>query len=188
MLCMSRRGWKRTSLTTGILTATPFPTQNIGLLRKFTGPCGVISGGGARGLTPVFATGRAVSRIPLSTRQLKQKEQALVQTSDQSGVIQEESLKDTEGAEKRLKRLKEWRVVLHNDDIHTFECVETAITKVLPHISRARAYDIALHAHTNRQATIILTWKEKASEVATALQDEGLTVSILPEKIFTEDA
>lgn len=47
-----------------------------------------------------------------------------------------------------------------------FECVENAITKVLPHISRARAYDIALHAHTNLKATIMLTWEEKATEVA----------------------
>ncbi|KAL8426161.1 hypothetical protein Efla_006237 [Eimeria flavescens] len=66
-----------------------------------------------------------------------------------------------------------------------FECVELAITKTLPHISRARAYDIALHAHTNGQSTILQTWEEKGREVAEALQGEGLTVSLLPEKVFT---
>lgn len=50
--------------------------------------------------------------------------------------------------------------------LRRFECVENAITKTLPHISRARAYDIALHAHTTSKATIMLTWKEKAGEVA----------------------
>lgn len=90
--------------------------------------------------------------------------------------------------EERRKRVKEWRVILHNDDIHTFEFVESAITTTLPHISLARAYDIALHAHTNRKATIMLTWEQKAREVAIALQDKGLTVSILPEKVFKESA
>lgn len=47
-----------------------------------------------------------------------------------------------------------------------FEFVENAIIDILPHITRARAYDIALHAHTNRQATILLTWEENAREVA----------------------
>lgn len=48
----------------------------------------------------------------------------------------------------------------------SFVCVEDAITKVLPHISRERAYEIALQAHTYSSATIMLTWEEKAKDVA----------------------
>ncbi|CDI86138.1 ATP-dependent Clp protease adaptor domain-containing protein, putative [Eimeria praecox] len=114
------------------------------------------------------------------------REQAERKAAESSHVKEREAVEDKEGAEKRRQRVKDWRVVLHNDDIHTFECVEDAITKVLPHISRARAYDIALHAHTNSKATIMLTWEEKATEVAMALQGEGLTVSVLPDKLFNK--
>ncbi|CDI76289.1 ATP-dependent Clp protease adaptor domain-containing protein, putative [Eimeria acervulina] len=119
----------------------------------------------------VFAANGAghLARIPLSTKQLKRREQAEKRTAETSRVKEREEEEDKEGPEKRRKRIKDWRVVLHNDDIHTFECVENAITKVLPHISRARAYDIALHAHTNLKATIMLTWEEKATEVALVL-------------------
>lgn len=54
----------------------------------------------------------------------------------------------------------------------SFVCVEDAITKVLPQISRARAYEIALHAHTHNSATVMLTWEEKAKEVALGEADK----------------
>lgn len=151
----------------------------------------ILQKGAGQGGCLFAASGNAL-RIPLSSKQLKIREQAQEQlereTAKASDPARREQLQDKESPEDRRKRLKAWRVVLHNDDIHTFEFVENAIIDILPHITRARAYDIALHAHTNRQATILLTWEENAREVALALQEEGLTVSIFPNKIFNEEA
>ncbi|KAL8451451.1 hypothetical protein Emag_002673 [Eimeria magna] len=99
-------------------------------------------------------------------QQISHPEQAKAQLVGEVVTRGEAAEERKESEEERRKRLREWRVVLHNDDVHTFECVEVAITKVLPQVSRARAYDIALHAHTNGKATIMLTWEEKAREVA----------------------
>ncbi|KAL8270893.1 hypothetical protein Esti_005187 [Eimeria stiedai] len=114
----------------------------------------------------LFAGSQAASRVPVSNKQLKQRDQAKVQLVGEVLTHRETAEEGKEGEEERRKKLKEWRVVLHNDDVHTFECVEVAITKILPQVSRARAYDIALHAHTNGKATIMLTWEQKAREVA----------------------
>lgn len=42
-----------------------------------------------------------------------------IQTVGDSQVKKDAALEDKEGPEKRRQRVKEWRVVLHNDDIHT---------------------------------------------------------------------
>ena len=47
------------------------------------------------------------------------REQAEVGIEKDSMAIKNEVVEDKEGADKRLRRVKEWRVVLHNDDIHT---------------------------------------------------------------------
>ncbi|CAJ1383726.1 unnamed protein product [Effrenium voratum] len=42
----------------------------------------------------------------------------------------------------QFEKEKWWRVLLHNDDIHTFEYVTNCLVKVVQHLSRRKAYSI----------------------------------------------
>lgn len=80
-----------------------------------------------------------------------------------------------------------WRVILHNDEIHTFEFVCDAVTKVVPTVSMKKAYMIARSVHTNGAGTIATLWKDKAMMICMALQTLGLTMSIAEDKDFEKD-
>lgn len=79
---------------------------------------------------------------------------------------------------------KWWRVLLHNDDIHTFEYVTGSLTQVVKHLSRRKAYIITWEAHSAEMATVATVWKALAEEFCAKLQQLGLTVSIAPDKQF----
>lgn len=86
--------------------------------------------------------------------------------------------------EKRKKRTKEWRVILCNDDLHTFKYVTESIVEVIPIITRAKAHTITVEAHKSGMATVLSTWKQKAEQYSEALQRKGLSVSLAPDKDF----
>ena len=77
-----------------------------------------------------------------------------------------------------------WRVLLHNDEIHTFEYVTEAIVKVVPQITRKKAFVISRTVHMNQVGTITTVWKDMAEKLCMGLQTFGLTVSIAPDKNF----
>ena len=78
----------------------------------------------------------------------------------------------------------EWRVVLHNDEVHTFEYVVMSIVKVIGTIDRKKAWDICVLTHGNGKATITKAWKQQAEKYCLGLQRQGLTASISPDKNF----
>lgn len=77
-----------------------------------------------------------------------------------------------------------WRVLLHNDHIHTFSYVVQSIVKVVGILTRAQAWEVVVHAHANDRATICKVWKSKAEQFCLGLQRQGLTASIVPEYEF----
>lgn len=79
---------------------------------------------------------------------------------------------------------KWWRVLLHNDDIHTFEYVTGCITRVVKHLTRRKAYNITWEAHSSGKATLACVWKPLAEQFCVNLQQLGLTVSIAPDSKF----
>merc|ERR1711988_2097125 len=79
-----------------------------------------------------------------------------------------------------------WRVLLHNDEIHTFEYVTEAIVKIVPQITRRKAYIITRVTHTSGVATITTVWKDLAEQMCMGLQSFGLTVSIAPDDNFED--
>ena len=81
------------------------------------------------------------------------------------------------------KKEEPWRVILHNDEINTFQHVTRAITKVITTLDRKRAFDICMETHGIGKATLTKTWKKKAEQYCLNLQREGLTVSIVPDKV-----
>ncbi len=73
-----------------------------------------------------------------------------------------------------------WRVLLHNDDVHTFEYCTGAIVAVVRTITRKKAHKIMVQAHSMGTATVTTTWKQMAKSYCLKLQKYGLTSSIAP--------
>jgi len=74
-----------------------------------------------------------------------------------------------------------WRVLLHNDDVHTFDYVSMAIVKVVKTITRKKAHRICVQCHSMGTATVTTTWKQMAKSYCLKLQKFGLTSSIAPD-------
>ena len=94
----------------------------------------------------------------------------------------------TEAKEKQDENVEEqWRVVLHNDEVHTFNYVIQSLCKVIGTLDRKRAFDICVLTHGSGKATITKTWKDQAMKYCLGMQRQGLTASIAPESRFGGD-
>jgi len=74
-----------------------------------------------------------------------------------------------------------WRVLLHNDDVHTWDYVIFAIVSVVKTITRKKAHRITTQVHTMGTATVTVSWKQQAKQYCLKLQEFGLTTSIAPD-------
>jgi ATP-dependent Clp protease adapter protein ClpS len=86
--------------------------------------------------------------------------------------------------EEQKKKEEEWRVVLHNDEVHTFNYVIRSLCKVIGTLDRKAAFEICVQTHGIGKATITKTWKKQAEQFCLGLQRQGLTVSISPDEDF----
>jgi ATP-dependent Clp protease adapter protein ClpS len=77
-----------------------------------------------------------------------------------------------------------YRVILHDDQCHTFPYVVQSLVKVVGVFTRATAYEMVVEAHRHNKSTVICVWKEKAQNLCLGLQRQGLTVSIVPDYEF----
>ena len=82
---------------------------------------------------------------------------------------------------------EQWRVVLHNDEVHTFNYVIQSLCKIIGTVDRKRAFDICVLTHGSGKATITKTWKAQAMKYCLGMQRQGLTASIAPESRFSGD-
>ncbi|CAB9517340.1 ATP-dependent Clp protease adaptor protein [Seminavis robusta] len=87
-------------------------------------------------------------------------------------------------AEEQKKKEEMWRVVLHNDEVHTFNYVIRSLCKVIGTLDRKAAFEICVQTHGIGKATVTKTWKKQAEQHCLGLQRQGLTVSISPDKDF----
>jgi ATP-dependent Clp protease adapter protein ClpS len=87
-------------------------------------------------------------------------------------------------AEEQKKKEEMWRVVLHNDEVHTFNYVVRSLTKVIGTLDRKAAFEICVQTHGIGKATVTKTWKKQAEQFCLGLQRQGLTVSISPDEDF----
>ena len=83
-----------------------------------------------------------------------------------------------------IKDESEWRVLLHNDEVHTFEYVVASLVKVIGTIDRKQAWDMCVLTHGNGKATVTKAWKDQAEKYCLGLQRQGLTASIAPDDNF----
>jgi ATP-dependent Clp protease adapter protein ClpS len=86
--------------------------------------------------------------------------------------------------EEQKKKEEQWRVVLHNDEVHTFNYVIRSLCKVIGTLDRKAAFEICVQTHGIGKATITKTWKKQAEQFCLGLQRQGLTVSISPDEDF----
>merc|ERR1712127_514621 len=77
-----------------------------------------------------------------------------------------------------------WRVVLHNDEVHTFNYVIRSLSKVIGTLDKKASFEICVETHGVGKATVTKTWKKQAEQFCLGLQRQGLTVSISPDKDF----
>lgn len=98
-------------------------------------------------------------------------------------IVRPDVRKETQKKEK-TEREPTWRVLLHNDEVHTFDYVTGAIVKVVRTVSRKKAHRITMQAHASGVATVTTTWKALAEEYCKGLQMHGLTSSIAPDSSF----
>ena len=98
----------------------------------------------------------------------------------------EPSIKEKQKTKQKIQDPKLWRVILHNDEIHSFEYVTQCITRVINWLTLSKAYDITIQAHSNDMSTIVVVWKNIAEHYCLNLQKVGLTVSIVPDSYFVD--
>lgn len=79
---------------------------------------------------------------------------------------------------------EQWRVILHNDEVHTFNYVIRSLQKVMGTLDKKKAFDICTVTHGQGQATVDLCWKAQAMKYCLGLQRQGLTASIAPDGKF----
>eukprot|EP00339_Tiarina_fusa_P025131 CAMPEP_0117046532 /NCGR_PEP_ID=MMETSP0472-20121206/32173_1 /TAXON_ID=693140 ORGANISM="Tiarina fusus, Strain LIS" /NCGR_SAMPLE_ID=MMETSP0472 /ASSEMBLY_ACC=CAM_ASM_000603 /LENGTH=165 /DNA_ID=CAMNT_0004758917 /DNA_START=133 /DNA_END=630 /DNA_ORIENTATION=+ len=98
-----------------------------------------------------------------------------------STIIKERT--ETKAEEKKNKE-EMWRVVLHNDEVHTFNYVIRSLCKVVGTLDRTASFEICVQTHGVGKATVTKTWKKQAEQFCLGLQRQGLTVSISPDEDF----
>ena len=106
-------------------------------------------------------------------------------------VEREEAVTETPPAAPTLPRRRDldfdegsgnlWDVLLHNDDIHTFDYTIQALAKCVP-ITRKKAHTIVVEVHSKGMARVWQGWKPRAKMLCICLQSKGLTSTIAKAK------
>lgn len=79
---------------------------------------------------------------------------------------------------------KDWRLILHDDTIHTIQQVCDIVTLCCPLCTGSRAYEVTLEVHMNGAATVAIANKKIIEEYTKSMQSAGLTVSMAPDDEF----
>lgn len=134
----------------------------------------------ASGFTPLSPT--AVTRQRSATQLFMAEGE---RTTKKKGKLTTKTLDKTETEEEEDEKKEEmWRVVLHNDEVHTFNYVIRSLSKVVGTLDRKASFEICVETHGIGKATVTTTWKKQAEQFCLGLQRQGLTVSISPDKDF----
>ena len=136
----------------------------------------------AAALAPTRSTlPRPVSRVtrpPATMSQTQKSNKSKLQT-----IVKDKIEEDTKTKED-LNIEEPWRLLLHNDDVHTFEYVTYMIQKIIPTVSNAKAYQLTMTTHCEGVSTVTQTAKPLAQKYCVQLQKGGLTASISPDSNF----
>jgi len=110
----------------------------------------------------------------------EEKHSAAAVTPEQEGgtglAVQTKPIKP----QRKPKRLPPFKVLLHNDDVNTFEHVILTVVK-LTTLSLRDAVVRTLEAHETGVALLLVTHKERAELYADQFASKGLIVTIEPD-------
>eukprot|EP00595_Chromulina_sp_UTEXLB2642_P002419 CAMPEP_0196761566 /NCGR_PEP_ID=MMETSP1095-20130614/848_1 /TAXON_ID=96789 ORGANISM="Chromulina nebulosa, Strain UTEXLB2642" /NCGR_SAMPLE_ID=MMETSP1095 /ASSEMBLY_ACC=CAM_ASM_000446 /LENGTH=119 /DNA_ID=CAMNT_0042111285 /DNA_START=177 /DNA_END=536 /DNA_ORIENTATION=- len=79
---------------------------------------------------------------------------------------------------------KNYRLILHDDPVHTIQQVVEIISQSCPLCSGPRAYEVTLEVHMTGAGTVAVANKKIISDYCKSLQVAGLTVSMAPDDDF----
>ena len=79
---------------------------------------------------------------------------------------------------------KDWRLILHDDTVHTIQQVCEILGATCPLCAGPRAYEVTLEVHMTGAGTVAVANKKIIQEYCTSLQKAGLTVSMAPDDDF----
>lgn len=82
---------------------------------------------------------------------------------------------------RKPRRLPPFKVLLHNDDVNTFEYVVKSVMK-LTGMPLEEAFEKTLEAHNHRVALLMVTHRERAELVQEQFTSLRLTVTIEPDR------
>jgi len=91
-----------------------------------------------------------------------------------------ESVTDTITQE-RVRHLPPFKVLLHNDDVNTFEHVILAILKLTP-LKEPEAIERTIEAHETGQALLLITNQERAELYVEQFASLSLTATCEPDE------
>eukprot|EP00587_Corethron_hystrix_P010889 CAMPEP_0113309210 /NCGR_PEP_ID=MMETSP0010_2-20120614/7350_1 /TAXON_ID=216773 ORGANISM="Corethron hystrix, Strain 308" /NCGR_SAMPLE_ID=MMETSP0010_2 /ASSEMBLY_ACC=CAM_ASM_000155 /LENGTH=204 /DNA_ID=CAMNT_0000164427 /DNA_START=224 /DNA_END=838 /DNA_ORIENTATION=- /assembly_acc=CAM_ASM_000155 len=115
---------------------------------------------------------RGRSNLHMSDSQKESKKQSRVLIKDREDT-------QTKSEEKEdIKNEGMWKVLLHNDEIHTFEFVTETLATAIPTITRMKAHEICVTTHNHGRGLVTTVWKSQATQHCIALQRKGLSVSV----------
>jgi ATP-dependent Clp protease adapter protein ClpS len=138
--------------------------------------------------TPSTLSSLAPSSLKQASPTRRQEGTALYMSSTEKSKTTKKGVlvKDRTETKPDDEKIKEemWRVLLHNDEVHTFNYVVRSLTKVIGTLDRTAAFEICVQTHGIGKATITKTWKKQAEQFCLGLQRQGLTVSISPDEDF----
>lgn len=79
---------------------------------------------------------------------------------------------------------KDWRLILHDDTVHTIQQVCEILGSCCPLCSGPRAYEVTLEVHMTGAGTVAIANKKIIDEYCKSLQQAGLSVSMAPDDDF----
>jgi len=82
---------------------------------------------------------------------------------------------------------KDWRLILHDDTVHTIQQVCEILGTCCPLCSGPRAYEVTLEVHMTGAGTVAVANKKIVDEYCKSLQQAGLSVSMAPDDDFEAD-
>ncbi len=99
-------------------------------------------------------------------------------TPDAGGTSPAQAVKERPSPPK-LDQLPPYRVLLHNDDINSFDWVVGAITQLTSH-PQPKAVELMLTAHKTGVSLLLVTHKERAELYQEQFASKSMTVTIEP--------
>lgn len=75
----------------------------------------------------------------------------------------------------------------HVDDFIFSSSLNPSLPQVVPTLTRSKAWECTLAAHSHDFSTIAIVTKTTAEEFCMKLQKEGLTISVAPDSNFKKD-